>query len=124
MDVCSCHVLLTSALQAIFSKNLSGVGQPPSNSQIAGSSPLPSLTPLPFLNMYMRSMVIHLDIALNTTLPGKPFEDLPGPILLDGLLQSFLLGTIVNQAFKYLMDYRDDSWKKRVFVMGVIGLSM
>jgi hypothetical protein len=74
--------------------------------------------------MYMRSMVVRFDIALNTTLPGKPFEDLPGPILLDGLLQSFLLGTIVNQAFKYLMDYRDDSWKKRGFVIGVIGLSM
>ena len=74
--------------------------------------------------MYMRSMAFHSDIALNATLPGKPYEDLPGPILLDGLLQSFLLGTIVNQAFKYLMDYRDDSWKKRAFVIGVIGLSV
>ncbi|KAH9482788.1 hypothetical protein JR316_0004888 [Psilocybe cubensis] len=54
---------------------------------------------------------------MNNTIPGKPVEDLPGPILLDGLLQSFLLGTIVNQAFKYLLDYRDDSWRKRTFVL-------
>ncbi|KAF8974163.1 hypothetical protein BDZ97DRAFT_355 [Flammula alnicola] len=61
---------------------------------------------------------------MNSTIPGKPAEDLPGAILLDGLLQSFLLGTIVNQAFKYLMDYRDDSWRKRLFVVAVIILSI
>ncbi|KAF9568998.1 hypothetical protein CPC08DRAFT_284333 [Agrocybe pediades] len=60
---------------------------------------------------------------MNKEIPGKPSESLPGPILLDGLIQSFLLGTIVNQAFKYLMDYRDDSKKKRVFVIAVITLS-
>ncbi|KAF9478173.1 hypothetical protein BDN70DRAFT_65061 [Pholiota conissans] len=60
---------------------------------------------------------------MNSAIPGKPVESLPGPILLDGLLQSFLLGTIVNQAFKYLLDYRDDSWRKRIFVVGVILLS-
>lgn len=62
--------------------------------------------------------------TMNNDIPGKPIEDLPGPILLDGLLQSFLLGTIVNQAFKYMLDYRDDSWRKRAFVLGVISLSM
>lgn len=55
---------------------------------------------------------------------GKPTESLPGPILLDGLLQSFLLGTIVNQAFKYWIDSRDDSKMKRTFVLSVILLSM
>jgi hypothetical protein len=93
-------------------------------SQPAGSSSLIVLTSFHFLDVYTPSMASHLDIALNVTLPGKPYEDLPGPILLDGFLQSFLLGTIVTQAFKYLMDYRDDSWQKRFFVIGVIGLSM
>ncbi|KAF8913771.1 hypothetical protein CPB84DRAFT_5464 [Gymnopilus junonius] len=60
---------------------------------------------------------------MNTTIPGKPVENLPGPILLDGFFQSFLLGTIVNQAFKYILDYRDDSWRKREFVISVILLS-
>ncbi|PPQ65584.1 hypothetical protein CVT26_000533 [Gymnopilus dilepis] len=59
---------------------------------------------------------------MNTIIPGKPAENLPGPILLDGFFQSFLLGTIVNQAFKYILDYRDDSWKKRTFVISVITL--
>ncbi|CAA7259635.1 unnamed protein product [Cyclocybe aegerita] len=54
----------------------------------------------------------------------KPDEALPGPILLDGFLQSFLLGTIVNQAFKYWVDYRDDSWRRRIFVTSVIILSI
>lgn len=61
---------------------------------------------------------------MNTTIPGKPVENLPGPILLDGFFQSFLLGTIVNQAFKYILDYRDDSWRKRTFVISVILLSL
>lgn len=60
---------------------------------------------------------------MNPVIPGQPVEDSPGLILLGGLLQSFLLGTIVNQAFKYLMDYRKDSWWKRTYVVGVIALS-
>lgn len=55
---------------------------------------------------------------------ANTFDSLPGPILLDGLFQSFLLGTIVNQAFKYAMDYREDSVRKRAFVATVIVLSM
>jgi hypothetical protein len=61
---------------------------------------------------------------MNSDVPGKPAENLPVPILLDGLLQSFLLGTIVNQAFKYLVDCRDDTRRKRAFVVAIIALSM
>ncbi|KDR83892.1 hypothetical protein GALMADRAFT_683195 [Galerina marginata CBS 339.88] len=61
---------------------------------------------------------------MDPTIPGKPDESLPGPILLDGFFQSFLLGTIVNQAFKYVLDYRDDSRRKRAFVFVVIILSI
>lgn len=60
---------------------------------------------------------------MNAVIPGQPVEDLPGLILLGGFLQSFLLGTIVNQAFKYLLDYRKDSWWKRAFVVSVMALS-
>lgn len=55
---------------------------------------------------------------------GEPVEDLPGALLLDGLLQAFLLGTLVSQVVKYWSDYRDDSWRKRAFVGAVIVLSM
>jgi hypothetical protein len=55
---------------------------------------------------------------------NMPTEELPGAILMDGLLQSFLLGTIVNQAFKYWMDSRNDSWHKRTFVTTVILLAV
>lgn len=51
-------------------------------------------------------------------------EDLPGALLLDGLLQAFLLGTLVSQVVKYWSDYRDDSWRKRAFVAVVIVLSI
>lgn len=61
---------------------------------------------------------------MNADDAARPTEDPPGPILLAGFLQSFLLGTIVNQAFKYLMDYQNDSWRKRIFVVCVMLLSM
>ena len=60
---------------------------------------------------------------MNSNVPGNSAEP-PGAILMDGLLQSFLLGTIVNQAFKYWLDSRNDSWHKRIFVTTVIILSM
>lgn len=47
-------------------------------------------------------------------IPGKPEESIPGALLLDGLLQSFLLGTIVNQAYKYWLSSkatRKSRWK-------------
>lgn len=59
---------------------------------------------------------------MNSNIPGNPTEP-PGAILMDGLLQSFLLGTIVNQAFKYWLDSWDDSWHKRIFVTTVILLA-
>lgn len=61
---------------------------------------------------------------MDSNVPEKPVEELLGAILIDGLLQSFLLGTIVNQAFKYWMDSQNDSWHKRVFVTTVILLAM
>ena len=47
-----------------------------------------------------------------------------GPLLLDGFFQSFLLGTVVMQAFKYWSDYRNDSRSKRTFVATVVLLSL
>ena len=61
---------------------------------------------------------------MNSTTVGEPMDVPPGPILLGGLLQSFLLGTIVNQAFKYWMDSGDDSRRKRTFVICVILFSL
>ena len=60
---------------------------------------------------------------MNPSIPVNPTEP-PGAILMDGLLQSFLLGTIVNQAFKYWLDSWNDSWRKRIFVTTVILLAM
>lgn len=50
--------------------------------------------------------------------------EIPGAILLGGFLQSFLLGVVMTQAIKYWADYRDDSWRKRVFVATVVVISM
>lgn len=61
---------------------------------------------------------------MRDTISGEPVEDLPGALLLDGLLQAFLLGTLVSQVVKYWSDYRDDSWRKRAFVAVVIVLSI
>ena len=60
---------------------------------------------------------------MNSNIPGNSTEP-PRAILMDGLLQSFLLGTIVNQAFKYWLESRNDSWNKRIFVTTVILLAM
>lgn len=46
------------------------------------------------------------------------------PLLLDGFFQSFLLGTVVTQAFTYWGNYSDDSRPKRVFVATVVLLSL
>lgn len=64
---------------------------------------------------------LALTVRMNSNIPA---EELPGAILMDGLVQSFLLGTIVNQAFKYWMDSRNDSWHKRIFVTTVILLAI
>jgi hypothetical protein len=45
-------------------------------------------------------------------------------LLLDGFFQSFLLGTVVTQAFTYWGNYGNDSRAKRVFVATVVLLSM
>ena len=70
------------------------------------------------------SLVVCLTCCrMDSSIPGNPTEP-PGAILIDGLLQSFLLGTIVNQAFKYWLDsWNTDSWHKRTFVTTVILLA-
>ncbi|KAF8076479.1 hypothetical protein FPV67DRAFT_1664740 [Lyophyllum atratum] len=57
---------------------------------------------------------------MDNTLSGEPVVELPGPILLSGFLQSFMLGILLIQGLKYWADYRDDSWRKRVFVAIVV----
>ncbi|GLB33890.1 hypothetical protein LshimejAT787_0107740 [Lyophyllum shimeji] len=57
---------------------------------------------------------------MDNTLSGEPVVELPGPILVGGFLQSFMLGILVTQVLKYWADYRDDSVRKRIFVATVI----
>ncbi|KAG5648991.1 hypothetical protein DXG03_000340 [Asterophora parasitica] len=59
---------------------------------------------------------------MDNNLSGVPVVELPGPILLGGFLQSFMLGIILSQGFTYWSDYRDDSRRKRLFVAIVVFL--
>lgn len=61
---------------------------------------------------------------MDNTVSGEPVVELPGPILLGGFLQSFMLGILITQGLKYWADYRDDSLRKRVFVATVIFVCM
>jgi hypothetical protein len=61
---------------------------------------------------------------MDSTLSGEPVVEIPGAILIGGFLQSFLLGVVVTQTIKYWADYRDDSWRKRLFVATVVIISM
>ncbi|KAK0242841.1 hypothetical protein EDD85DRAFT_305556 [Armillaria nabsnona] len=46
----------------------------------------------------------------------SPYTADPGSILVNAVLQSFLIGVIVTQSGRYMYDYKDDTWKKRAFV--------
>ncbi|KAF5358980.1 hypothetical protein D9758_004819 [Tetrapyrgos nigripes] len=52
------------------------------------------------------------------------YEKIRGSVLLDGIIQAFLLGFVLAQALKYRKDYQDDSWRKRLFVGVVAVLSL
>ncbi|KAE9409986.1 hypothetical protein BT96DRAFT_462601 [Gymnopus androsaceus JB14] len=54
----------------------------------------------------------------------SPFDRIPSAVLLDGIIQSFLLGFVLGQASKYFSAYKDDGWKKRAFVGVVVFLSL
>ncbi|KAJ3758882.1 hypothetical protein EV360DRAFT_82629 [Lentinula raphanica] len=67
----------------------------------------------------------------NFTLPFHSFvnhssryDGTPGAVLLDGILQSFLLGFVLGQATKYFTVFSDDRWQKKVFVGVVVLLSL
>lgn len=64
-------------------------------------------------------MPLHNEIVFD-----EPYMTIPEAILVDGLLQSFLLGYVLGQAAKYWSDYSDDSIRKRVYVAVVVTLSM
>ncbi|KAJ7044699.1 hypothetical protein C8F04DRAFT_1069227 [Mycena alexandri] len=49
--------------------------------------------------------------------------EVPGPILLDGLLHSFCLGFVLALGLKYWEEYVEDSIRKRVFVLTIVLLS-
>ncbi|KAJ7778392.1 hypothetical protein B0H16DRAFT_1503340 [Mycena metata] len=49
--------------------------------------------------------------------------EVPGAILLDGLLQSFCLGFVLALGLKYWEEYIEDSIRKRVFVLTIVLLS-
>ena len=61
---------------------------------------------------------------MDNTLSAEPVAEVPSTILLSGLFHSFLFGIIVTQYAKYLADYRDDSFRKRVFVTTVVLVSV
>ncbi|SJL02058.1 uncharacterized protein ARMOST_05382 [Armillaria ostoyae] len=46
----------------------------------------------------------------------SPYTADPGSILVNAVLQSFLIGVIMTQSGRYMYDYKDDTWKKRAFV--------
>ncbi|KAK0487029.1 hypothetical protein EDD18DRAFT_1192900 [Armillaria luteobubalina] len=46
----------------------------------------------------------------------SPYTADPGSILVNAVVQSFLIGVIVTQSGRYMYDYKDDTWKKRTFV--------
>ncbi|KAF9076988.1 hypothetical protein BDP27DRAFT_1414120 [Rhodocollybia butyracea] len=52
------------------------------------------------------------------------YDKIPSAVLLDGIIQSFLLGFVLGQASKYFSAYKDDGWKKRVYVAIVVLLSL
>ncbi|THV08293.1 hypothetical protein K435DRAFT_6309 [Dendrothele bispora CBS 962.96] len=52
------------------------------------------------------------------------YDEKRGSVLVDGLVQAFLLGFIFGQVIKYWSDYRDDPWRKQLFVGTVIVLSV
>jgi hypothetical protein len=55
--------------------------------------------------------------------PADIFESIPGVILLDGLLQSWLLGLLLGQTERYYYDYnRHDSFRKRLLVGSLVVL--
>lgn len=51
------------------------------------------------------------------------FDAIPAFVMLDAIMQSFLLGIIFGQAYTYHHDYRDDSKMKRVFVFAIVVLA-
>ncbi|KAJ7584334.1 hypothetical protein C8J56DRAFT_1166481 [Mycena floridula] len=52
------------------------------------------------------------------------YDQLPAAILLDSLVQSFLLGFVLGQAVKYWRDFGDDPWRKKAYVIVIVLLSM
>ncbi|KAJ4470548.1 hypothetical protein J3R30DRAFT_3711448 [Lentinula aciculospora] len=52
------------------------------------------------------------------------YDGIPGAVLLDGILQSFLLGFVLGQASKYFSAFKDDRWQKKMFVGLVVLLSL
>ena len=61
---------------------------------------------------------------MEKTLSAESVVEIPSSILLSSFIHSFLLGIIVTQYAKYLADYRDDSFRKRVFVASVVLVSV
>jgi len=81
------------------------------------------LPPLNFL-LSRISLLLFCPCVMDKTISDGSIEEVPGATLLDGFLQSFFLGLVLAQATKYWADFRDDSWRKRVFVAVVVVLSM
>ncbi|KAK0206619.1 hypothetical protein DFS33DRAFT_1420541 [Desarmillaria ectypa] len=80
-------------------------------------------------NITIRSLFNNTIVYTNST-PGtsssyrardedddiSPYIADPGSILVNVVLQSFLIGVIMTQSGRYMYDYKDDTWKKRAFV--------
>ncbi|KAG7096698.1 hypothetical protein E1B28_004112 [Marasmius oreades] len=60
----------------------------------------------------------------NVTSDRSLYDKASSAVLLDGILQSFTIGLIAGQAFKYWADYRDDSRQKRLFTASVVLFSV
>ncbi|KAK0468424.1 uncharacterized protein EV420DRAFT_1504367 [Desarmillaria tabescens] len=82
-----------------------------------------------FSNSTIRSLINNTIVCTNSTPStscyypvGDEDEDIspytadPGSILVNVVLQAFLIGVIMTQSGRYMYDYKDDTWKQRAFV--------
>jgi hypothetical protein len=76
--------------------------------------------PLPTTGLMADRLLLHSAHTMDSTIFGEPVVEIPGAILLSGFLQFFLLGIVGMQAITYWADYKDDSWRKRIFIATVM----
>lgn len=51
-------------------------------------------------------------------------ESVPGSMLFDALFQSFCLGFVLAQGFRYWTEYRDDPRWKQFFIYSIVLLAL